>query len=300
MTTAEHAHATVRGRRLAQGRTPLTLGSDAKQFRTTYLYQLRSYVRTWRFVGLLVFVALIATAVLAVQLSRGTDYVTATNPTSSDYLAGFLGYLTTVVVITGAFLGGDALAVDLGGGPGYLMLTQPVRRGTLLLGRYAAAVSVSMAVVSVYYAFSLGAALYFYGTVPSALFLAYGLTFLFVLSVLAFAFFFSSFFRTSAVSIVTSLLILFLGFPIITAMGDLTGVEPWFSLDYGSSVITGALSTHFQHETVSHMGGGARGVSITLYTFSPYLWEGVVILVGYLLAFLAASFLVYRYKEVRG
>ncbi|HEV2166181.1 MAG TPA: ABC transporter permease [Thermoplasmata archaeon] len=275
--------------------------SDLSQFRTAFLYQLRSYLRTWRFVGLLIFVALVATAILAVQLHRGIDAVTGNNPSATDYLTGYLSTMVDAIVITAAFLGGDALAVDLGGGPGYLMLAQPVRRRTLLAGRFLAASVTGLAIGLVYYAYAVVAVVYFYGNVPGALGLSIGIAFLFLLASLAIAFFFSSFFRNPTVSIVASLLILIIGFPLLTSIGDLSGVEPWFSLDYGGGAITSVLSTNFVHETTMHLGGaGARGTSITLYSFSPYPWEGAVILTVYILVFLTLTFLVYRYREVKG
>lgn len=273
--------------------------SDYAQFRIAFTYQLRSYLRTWRFLGLLIFVALVSTAILAVQLHRGVELVTANNPTASDYLASYLGVLADAVIVTGAFLGGDALAVDLAGGPGYLMLSQPVRRRTLLAGRFLAAVAAGFAIGLVYYVFAAGAVQYFYGTVASTILLSIGMAFLFLVAVLAVAFFFSSFFRNPTVSIVASILILLIGFPILTSIGTLTGIEPWFSLDYGAQAITSVLATNFVHEMVAHVGG-ARGVNLSIYSFSPYPWEGAVIMTVYFVVFLALSYVMYRFKEVRG
>ena len=275
-----------------------TIG-DLRQFRIAFLYQLRSYLRTWRFIGLLIFVLLIASGLLAVQLHRGVDAVTANNPTSSDYLATYLSTLEDAVIVVAAFLGGDALAVDLSGGPGYLMLTQPVRRGTLLAGRYVAAVVTGTAIGLVYYLFAAVAVQYFYGNIPSSILLSLGAALLFLLAVLAVAFFFSSFFRNATVSIIASILILLLGFPILTSVGDLLGAEPWYSLDYGAQTITTVFQSSFKHESSMHIGG-ARGVGITLYSYSPYPWEGAVIMAVYLGVVLVLSYVLYRYKEVKG
>jgi ABC-2 type transport system permease protein len=278
----------------------VTTQSDLRQFWTAFRFQLRSYLRTWRFLGLLIFVTLVSVALLAIQLSRPPGYITTTDPTASIYLSSYLGFLADAVIITAAFLGGDALSIDLAGGPGYLMLTQPVRRSTLLLGRYVAAGVTGLTIALVYYAFATAAVLHFYSTVPVALATSLGCAFLFGLAVLAVAFFFSSFFRNPTVGIVASLLILIIGFPIITSIGDLTGVEPWFSLDYGSGIITNVLSAHFQHMTSQPISVGKKGGSIVVYTFSPFLWEGITIVAGYLAAFLGVSYLIYRFKEVKG
>lgn len=276
-----------------------SVAPESSQFATAFRFQFLAYLRTWRFLGLVIFVAIISAAILAVQVHRGAETVTTNYATASDYLSGYLGYLTDAVILIGAFLGGDALAVDLAGGPGYLMLSQPVRRRTLLAGRFAAATVAGLVVGAVYYLFSIGAVLYFYGTVPASLLSSFGEAFLFLLAVLAVAFFFSSFFRNATVSLVAAILILLIGFPILTSVGTLTGVEPWYSLDYGAQSITSVLSTSFAHSATMHVSAG-RGAAITLYTYSPYPWEGALIMVVYLAVFLALAFWVYRYKEVRG
>ncbi len=273
--------------------------SDLDQFRTAVRFQLRAYVRTWRFLGLLFFVAAVTLALLGVDVYRGADAVKATSPTASDFLGTFLGFLTYAVVVTAAFLGGDALAVDLSGGPGYLMLTLPVRRRVLLFGRFVAAALAGIAVALVYYAIAAASTFAFYGTVPVAIVLSFGGAILFGLAALAVAFFFSSFFKTPAVAVIASLLILLLALPVLTVIGTLTGSEPWFSLDYGAQIVSNVLASDFVHEKITTVPGG-QGRSITIYQFAPYLWEGVAILVGYLAVFLALTFGVYRYREVKG
>lgn len=273
---------------------------DLSQFRTAFLYQLRSYLRTWRFVGLLAFVAVVSAVILIVQLHNGIAQVTANHPMAADELAAYLAEITDAVIITGAFLGGDALAVDLSGGPGYLMLSQPVRRRTLFAGRFAAAAVTGAVIGLVYFAFAAATVQYFYGTIPVAIFLSIGLAFLFLLAVLAVAFFFSSFFKNPSVSIVAAILILIIAFPILTAAGSLSGVEPWFSLDYGSQAITTVLASNFSHETVMHLVVGKKGSSLAIYSFAPYPWEGAAIMAVYLGVFLVLSYVVYRYREVKG
>lgn len=273
---------------------------DLDQFWTALLFQLRSYVRTWRFLGLLLFVAGISAAVLGVRFFQGVDAVRTESPTAASFLGGFLGSVGTVVIISAGFLGGDALAVDLSGGPGYLMLTLPVRRRTLFAGRYAAAALSVGTVAGVYYAFALGGSLGLYGTVPWAIAVSLGSALLFGLAALAVAFFFSSFFRNPSVAIIASLLILFLGFPMVTGVAEVLGGEPWYSLDYGSGIIANVFANPFQHETVLSVGGGAGGSSVAIHLWSPYLAEGMGILLAYLAVFLVATWIVYRTKEVKG
>lgn len=279
---------------------PPTIRGDLDQFWTALVFQLRSYVRTWRFLGLLLFVAGISAAVLGVRVYQGEGAVHAEFPSASDFLGGYLGQVGTVVIISSGFLGGDALAVDLGGGPGYLMLTLPVRRRTLFAGRYAAAALSVAAVALVYYGFAVGGSLGLYRTVPATLAVSLGCALLFGLAALAVAFFFSSFFRNPSVAIIASLLILFLGFPMVTGVVEVLGAEPWYSLDYASGIIANVFANPFHHEQLLVFGGGAGQPSFQLHLWSPYLYEGVAVILGYLGVFLVVTWLVYRYKEVKG
>ncbi|MDE1821943.1 MAG: ABC transporter permease [Euryarchaeota archaeon] len=277
--------------------------SDLQQFLTTFLYQLRFYLRTWRFAGILLFVAAISAAVLSLQLYRGVIAVQTTNPTSSDYLHAFLGNIGSAIIIAAAFLGGDAIAMDMGGGPGYLMLTQPVRRWVLLAGRYAAAALVGLLVAIAYYAFAIGGAAYIYGVgaLPGGtLAESFGFAFLYGLSALALAFFFSSFFKSPAISIVFTVLIMIIALPIVTSIGSFTGGEPWYSLDYASGVISNLFQNPFVHYSTQSISEGRRGAVLTIYQWSPYAWEGLTIMVTYLVVFLVLAYVIYTRKEVKG
>lgn len=274
------------------------LRGDLPQFWTALAYQLRSYVRTWRFAGLLLFVVAVSAAILASDFRHGADYVHVQSATASAFLQGFLSSVGLVVGLAGAFLGGDALAVDLSGAQGYLMLTQPVRRGTLLMGRFVATALTVAALVLVYFGFAVAGTLSFYPSVPGAVVLSLGAALLYTLAVVAFAFFFSSFFKTPAVAIIASVLILVLGFPIATSLVTSLGSEPWFTLDYGATIITNVFAATFQHEVTRSFT--YEGATIDIHTWYAYLWEGVTILASYLAICLGLSYVVYRFKEVKG
>jgi ABC-2 type transport system permease protein len=273
--------------------------SDFAQFRTAFAFQLRSYLRTSRFLALVLFVAAVALAVAGIEAYRGSDFVHATSANASDFFGSFLQFLHYVVVVAAALLGGDALAVDLAGGPGYLMLTQPVRRRVLFLGRFVAAALAVFAATLVYYAIGAATVFAFFGTVPLDTLLSIAAAGLFGLAALAIAFFFSSFFRTPAVGIVAAFLILLLAFPVLTLVGTFGGFEPWFSLDWGATVVTVILSSGFVHEQIVHVRP-RDGVAITLYTFQPYFWEGLAIMAGYFAVFFGLTTAVYASREVKG
>jgi ABC-2 type transport system permease protein len=273
--------------------------SDFEQFLKAVSYQLKFYLRTWRFIGLLLFTVALTGGILAYQLHLGVATIQANNPAVTDFLGSALGNMNMEVIILAAFFGGDAISMDLGTATGYYMLTLPVRRPVLMMGRFTSAFLVSTGVAAVYFAVEAAGGWYIYGTLPGAdLAVSVGLALFFLLACLALAFFLSSLFRSPSVSIVIILLLMLIGFPAVTEIvGDLGGYEPWWSLTYAGSVIS-TVFTNPAHEVTNLLGRGAH--KIMVYTWSPYIWEGVVIMAAYLVVFFVLSIMIYNYRELKG
>ncbi len=272
--------------------------SDFEQLLTAIRYQLAFYLRTYRFLGLLILVLAISGVVLGLDLHTGSALIVAQDPTASGFLSSYLGNIGLAIIVTAAFLGGDAISIDFGTGSGYLLLVQPVRRRILLFGRYIAAFLATVAVGLAYYLFAVVGTLTFYGAsgFPGPAFAAsIGLAALFAAAALAVAFLFSSFFRTPAVGMIVTVLALYLGFSVVTGVVQIAGIEPWFSLTYAGQAISGVLDPNFAHETVTHLGR-----RFTLTSFSPYPWEAIAILVGYWIVAFPLTWAIYERKETRG
>jgi ABC-type transport system involved in multi-copper enzyme maturation permease subunit len=272
----------------------LGLPSDLAHWTMAVRRQLQFYLRTWRYLGLLAFVIVVNGAFTAVQIYYGNSGTSA-----GDYLYSAIGPLATFGVIVGAFIGGDAIAMDFGSGTGYFMLVLPVRRAVLLLGRYAAAFLATFSLIVVFYLISLVGVVDFYGisAVPwAALAASLGFAALYALAVLATAFLFSAFFRNPTVSMVVTILVLFLAFEVISALLTITPVEPWFVLTYAGQAMALVFESH-PHLLITY-GMGHRHLEIR--TWTPYLWEAAAIMVGYLVVALGLSLTIYQYKESKG
>ena len=273
---------------------PPLLPSDGAQWLSAVRRQLRYYLRTWRFVGLLIFVLVVTVAGTSLSIAYHSS-----GKSASDYLFGEFSSFATLGIIIGAFIGGDAIAVDFGTGSGYFMLVLPVRRLVLLLGRFTAAALVSFALIFVFYAVGVTGAVWFYGFagVPWVAFgESLGIAALFLLATVATAFLFSSFFRSPAVSMVVTILVLFLAFAFIDGILTITSLEPWFSLSYAGQAI--ALVFQGQPHLTVHTDPAAP--QLQLHTLYPYFWEWFAIMVVYLVVALVLSAIIYQYRELKG
>jgi len=270
--------------------------SDFAQWRIVTTSQLAHYVRTYRFLGLLAFVALISALTLVFEVQAGIALVQQQQlHRVSEYLSNFLVWMGLWIILAAGFFGGDALSVDFSTGSGYFMLVQPVRRGTLLAGRYVAAVLVTLAVVAVYFAFGLIGGAYFFGAASlpwETVAIAVGLAALFSLAALSVAFTVSAFFRSPASGVLVTILALYAGFTTVQATVELAGYEPWWSLTYSGGAMAAVLDTDFVHIQSIPVGEDQYFTQ-----WSAYWQEGAVIMVAYILVFGILSFLLYQRKE---
>jgi ABC-type transport system involved in multi-copper enzyme maturation permease subunit len=262
--------------------------TDSRQLLVGFRYQLQSYLRTSRFLAMVIFVIVVGSALFGVvaylvhsgQASAPTD--------SSAFLAGFLTFLAIIIYFSAALLGGDAISTDFGSRTGYYTLVLPIRRRVLHLGRYLAAVAATCAITVLYYVFAISADIYFTGTVPAGpLVESILIAFLFGAAAVALAFFFSSLVKTPAFSILLTVLMFFVFLPIIGGIiTSETNIEPWFSLTYAAAAISEPIVA------VPHRTG--------LLGYSPYIWEGLVIMAAYFVVFTVVSYVIYEFKEVSG
>ena len=250
---------------------------------------LQFYLRTKRFIFFIILIALI-TAVIYGLIGGG---VVPTPPTAAGFDTFYFAFVTDLVIILGAFLGGDAMATDFSLKTGSFVLSQPVKRVSILIGRYLGALAIGVAIVTLYYVLGSLGMLYLYRGAPVQVGESYLLSLVFVASAIALSFLFSSMFRNGSTALVTAIILMLLVFSIVTGVLDLTNIEPWFILTYGGQIVTDILVVPYgPHKTV--IGNGR--FSVTSYT--PYVWEGLVIMVGYLVISLVVSIIIYNRREI--
>ena len=275
------------------------LVSDLEDWWIATRHQLRHYLRTNRFLGLLGFVFVVSALTLTFEVSVGipTERLAQLDH-PSEYVCNFLGYAPLWIILAAAFFGGDALSVDFSTGAGYYMLVLPIRRSVLLVGRYAAAALATFAVVGLYYAFAIVGGAYFFSSASLpwwGIGESLGAAALFTLSTLSVAFCVSAFIRSPSAGVLITILALFVVFAALENVTELANFEPWFSLYYGGGAIYSILDTDFIHRQLVPLGAGQYSV-----IWTATVPEGLAIMVGYIAAFLPLSAYLYYRKESSG
>lgn len=258
--------------------------SDWNQFRVAVRTQISGYFRTSRFWIILGIILAIGGGFTIAFLIKGSDFVHgAFGHETVGFIGGLLGFISFLAIVTAAFFGGDAISTDFGTKSGYFTLALPVKRRVLLGGRYAAAFLVSLGLMTLFFGFAVLDGIYFYSFTSVPWFnlgIAYLLTILLLLGILAFAFCLSSVSKSPAIGLVVTIIVLLVVFTIV------------------NGVLVSLVGNQYSVWSILFAAGAIPGVVQSgLATISPSVWQSAVISILYTVIFLAIALVMYDRAE---
>jgi ABC-2 type transport system permease protein len=279
--------------------------SSLTQIGITTKYTFLDYFRSRRFFILLAITLLIgALLTVLVGYYRPQSFLTS----ELDFYANWWGTSATyVIILSGIFFGGDAIAGEFQNKTGYFGLPNPIKRSSVYIGKLLAAFSASTVILGVFTTITVSNGLYYFGlNVPYQFVESVFFAWFYLAAVLGFTFFFSSLFKSTSMStIVTAILFLFAFSLIQTLVSTLVQIEPWFILTYGAQIIGNILTVPYpQHMVVTRLGpGGGAGSGIggiSLTTFNVQIPEGLAIIGIYFLVTAILGLVIFERKEFTG
>ena len=222
----------------------------------------------------------------------------AFNASSLDFYSSYWGSAVTFVIILSAiFFGGDAISGEFQNKTGYFSVPNPIRRSALYVGKWLGAFIASAMMFGVFAVFTIGTGLVMFGlNIPYQFGESLIFAIFYLAAVLSVTFFFSSLFKSSAISIITTVILFFFVFNILSSFVlPLLGIEPWFVITYGGGIIGNVLTSPFPaHSTTAGLGPQAR---FTLTTFNASIPEGLAIITIYLVVTAILGLIFFERKE---
>ena len=244
-------------------------------------YEVRKYFRGRRLIGMLVLLALIIGLLLGLPPALGIKYASEPNAFVSTF-AAFSGVL---VVLGGVLFAADALVSEHEKRTGYFLFPNPVRREVLVLGKLAASLFTSAAIISLYYLAAAIAALAITGASSWAIGLSYAYSLAYMAAVIGVAYLVSASFKTTVAATVLTFFLFTLIFMIVQGVLTLGKIDPWFVPTAASGIIGDVLSS-------SRVGPGGFG------GYVPDAATSLLVFAGYFVAGSVLSILLFRRREL--
>ncbi len=271
-----------------EGNTP---PSSVTQIGIIAKYEIANYFRARRFFILLI-IALAFSALFTFLIAH---YGVPSGGVDGFYSEWWGNSASYIVIFSAIFFGGDAISGEFQNKTGYFLVSNPIRRSSIYIGKWLAAVAASLIIFAVYAAIAVGNGLYYYpASLPSELGQSFVFTLVYLIATIGLVFFFSSMFKNSSYSILVAAVLLLFGFSIIqTLIGIFAHIEPWFLLTYGSAIISDVfLSPYPPHTSVVQ---ATRRLSFTAY--NPTIPEGLAIMLIYFAVTAVLGLVLFELKE---
>jgi len=258
------------------------------QLVTVTKYSFLNYIRSRRFLVMTLIVALVNVAMTAVvAYTRSPAFVSSTGAFYGAWWGGFVGLF---LILTVVFFGGDAISGEFQNRTGYFLVPLPMRKSTIYIGKFFAALIASSLILAVFFAFTIANGIYYFGANVPYIFLESAFfAWVVLLAALSFTFMFSSLFKSAVVSVLLTVIMIIFVFNIIQAISTtLLNIEPWFLLSYAVQIITDVLvvpyPAHYSSFPIPN-------------TWNPTIPEGLAILAGYFLLCGVIGLILFERKE---
>ncbi len=252
----------------------------ASQVVSVTKYSFWNYLRSRRFLVMAVIILLVNIALTAVvAYTRSPAFLSSADAFYGGWGGGFIGHF---VILTVIFFGGDAISGEFQNRTGYFLVPNPMRRSTIYVGKFIAALTASTLILAVFFAITVVNGVYYFGAdVPHIFLESAFFAWVALLAALSFTFMFSSLFKSAMISVLLTVIMILFVFNIVQAVVTaLLNIEPWFLLSYAVGIIDDVLMVPYPSHHVSGPGAnGARGLG----GWNPTIPEGLAVMAGYFL-----------------
>ncbi len=269
------------------------LPSDLQQTVVVAKYDIMKYLRSRRLLGILIIEALVLVLITALVGTSERPH------TVDGVIEQYVGFVSILIVLGATLFGGDAIVSEYQSRTGFLLFPNPVRKSSILAGKFASSVGAMGLVLVTYYAVAIAAGLVMGdGGLSDRVFASLGLSLLYGISAMAVAFLISSIMKGSTGALILTFALFFLILNIITSLiGQLGGTKPWFMIDFAGGTLSYIMSDPYPVDTTMSFEI-APGQSFTTYLFYPEVYLSIGVMVAYAVAAMVLAYIFFRRREM--
>lgn len=268
--------------------------SEFEKLKIVTRYELLKQFRRRRFHGALAITVL--AVVLTIGLYKGLDLPGQMGvPDSPEFFAIMVTSMGALAILGAVFFAGDAIASEFERKTGYILFPNPVKRTTIVVGKYLACFIATATILIVAYLISAGALLGFYGQVPGGILGSLAIALMLACSMISMAFAFSSVLKGGMGATIATLLTYMVVFSIISMSLSYAGYDPWFMPDRAGDTMTATYGISME-QVFGGMAGGGPMMGMMQASQDPVL--GFLVLLGYAVILFGVSIVVTKRKEM--
>ncbi len=259
------------------------LPSDLQQAKVAARFEILKYIRGKKILILGAFIILVLALLTAAPYLLGQELPSEPRPFAEFYIM----FATILIIVIVTLFGSDSLSTEFEHRTGLLMFPQPMKRGSLFVGKFLASFLMSLVMVLAYYAAVLLLSYLVTGSVYSELYTSLGLAALYVLAATGFGFMLSAFLSRGATAAILLFALLMLIFPIAETVLFMADIEPWFSIHYAGEAVFHSIAGPWQ----IFMGFGT-------VDYNPETYRSAAVMAAWTIATAGLALLRFKSKEI--
>ena len=261
----------------------------------TIVFEIKKQRKKFYFFSL---IAIIVAILLGYVLQLIPGYLLS--DTQAEFFNNGLQFISFITLFSACLFFSGIICSEFDKKTGFIVFPK-INKYKLILGKYFGNLILVVSIISIYY-FILGILGFYYygGPINIRLFYSYGIAILYVIALSSFVTFFSSFMRSVNLTIISTLILLLIGFTIADQIVTLVfkeSFEPLYSLAYLGNLITGILEYPFPDPRYSEfsfsgMGPGGMGGD---FSFGQWVTPSIEMGITLLLVFIVFYFILAAY-----
>lgn len=263
--------------------------SEFEKLKIVTEYEFLKHLRRKRLYAVLGIVIAVELSILVGLPALGQNY-----PGDVTAMAGMLSIGATLAAIGAIFFAGDAIAGEFEKKTGYILFPNPVKRTTMVIGKYLACYAAMALLILIGYGIVCISLLGIYGQVPIEVGGSLALSLLFTGSVLSLTFLFSSISKGAMGATVMTLAFIMIISGVIDMVLTMAGHNGWFLLSRAGDV-TIMVYPGFK-AMAGGMAGGGMGVPAGVMEYDIGLCTAAM--VAYLVICFFLSIWITKRREV--
>lgn len=274
---------------------------DVNQVGTVVKYELLKYLRSRRLLILIVLIVVMNSLFLVIPPATGSEY--PKDP--KGFTENMLSFVNLLIIISATFFGADAIVSEFEQKTGFFLFPNPIKRRTIITGKFLASALVSFGGLALYYAIIVLSVRIIDHGVAQNIGLSFLYACLYLLAVVGLAYFFSAIMKSTVTSLVLTFFMLFMILPIVDAVGAIAKFKPWFSVTFAAGIITNILKQPYPTDivqTIPTIAGNATQAatttSITIASYYPDVNTSIAVMVAYLVGAFILSLIIARMRQM--
>ncbi|MFX1592956.1 MAG: hypothetical protein ACFFCL_09700 [Promethearchaeota archaeon] len=268
----------------------------------TIIFEIKKQRKKFYFFSL---ISIIVAVLLGYVLQLIPGYLLS--DTQTEFFNNGLQFISFITLFAACLFFSGIICSEFDKKTGFIVFPK-INKYKLILGKYFGNLILVVAIITLYY-FILGILGIFYygGPINIRFFYSYGIAILYVIALSSFVTFFSSFMRSVNLTIISTLIILLIGFNIADQIVTLIfaeSFEPLYSLAYLGNLITGILEYPFPDPRYSEfsfsgIGPGGIGGDFTLGRWvTPSIEMGISLLIVFIIVYFALAAYLFKRRQL--